>query len=58
MPKEIEGGQLDMGCEDFANPPDIEDRRVFARRAGPTLAAQFASEIAALQWMHVLLAGM
>jgi hypothetical protein len=47
-----------MGCEDFANPPDIEDRRVFARRAGPTLAAQFASEIAALQWMHVLLAGM
>src|SRR5271166_7018709 len=52
---EVEGGELDVGLEDFADPPDIEHKRVFARQAGAALAAQFAAEIAALQRMHVLL---
>src|ERR1700756_5582986 len=52
---EIKGGELDLGLEDFADPPDIEDERVFARQTGAALAPQFAPEIAALQRMHIFL---
>ena len=52
---EVEGGELNVGLEDLADPPWIEDGRVFARQASAALAAQFAAEIAALQRMHVLL---
>ena len=52
--KDIEGGELDVGLEDFANPRDIKDERVLKRQAGAALAPQIATEIAALQWMHVL----
>ena len=53
--EEVEGGEPDVGSEDFADPPWIEDGRVLARRAGPSLAPQFAPEVTALQRMHVLL---
>ena len=52
---EVEGSEFEVGCEDFADPSDIEDERGFARQAGAALAAQFTSEIAALQRMYVLL---
>jgi hypothetical protein len=52
---EVEDGELDVGLEDLADPPWIEDGRVFARQAGAAFPAQFAPEIAALQRMHVLL---
>jgi hypothetical protein len=52
---EVEDGELNVGLEDLADPPWIEDGRFFARQARAALAAQFAAEIAALQRMHVLL---
>jgi hypothetical protein len=43
---QIEGGELELGCKDFADAPDREDQRVFARQAGAMLAAQLAAGIA------------
>jgi len=55
MQKEVEGGELDVGLDDFADPPDIEDEWIFARQAGASFAPQFAPEIAGLQRMHPFL---
>src|SRR6516225_837900 len=52
---EVEAGELDVGCENLADPTRVKDQRVFARQARAALAAQFAPEIAALQWMHIFL---
>jgi hypothetical protein len=34
----VEGGELDVGCEDFPEPPDIKRKRGLARQAGAALA--------------------
>jgi hypothetical protein len=34
----VEGGELDVGCEDFLEPPDIKRKRGLARQAGAALA--------------------
>ena len=52
---EVKGGELDVGCENFAEPPRIKNNGVRARQTRSALAAQFATEIPALQRMHVLL---
>ena len=49
MQIEVEGGELDVGCENLPDPPDKEDQRVFGRQTGA------APEIAAPQRMHVFL---
>jgi len=43
---EVEGGELDVGGDDFADPPWIKDERVVTGQASATLAPEFAPEIA------------
>ena len=55
MQVEVEGSELRIGRDDLADPPGIERERSLARQAGAALAAQFASQIFALQRVHILL---
>ena len=46
MQIKVEGGELDVGLDDFVDPPDIKRERGFARHAGTALAAQLSAEAA------------
>ena len=52
---DVEGGELNVGLDDFADAPRIEEKRVFARLAATALAPQFAANITALEGVNSFL---
>lgn len=52
---EVEDGELGVSLDDFVDPARVKQQRVFAGQRAAALPAQFAAEIAALQWVDPFL---